>query len=372
MKKLMAWLLVSAMMLGTSVVASAAEVIAGSSSSVNSQDFKSGYTVKGTGDSVQFIKGGSVISTRELETSVLTLTNSEDGGAAIQFTDVEGDVRKVSLGAQNAVTITGKITSLILPSTLSKDVAVFVPSGANIRNMKISSQTKVGVDGIVTNLEIRNGKARVSASGDASISTVKTVNQNAISGVSSSRIEMISDKNYSSSNNSNYNYSSNDPNWTYSSTRDQWYNDIDGRWYDEKSDYDYRYNDRYYDRYYNDDSDWRYDSGRGQWYNYEDGRYYDSKSDYYDYNRNSNGHYSVWGADSDWNSEIGVSRVSTSGDKVTFNCDVSGATIYWNDARVGTTSSGENTINVYVKRSNRLTVEKRGYGEITVSVDGRY
>lgn len=277
--------------------------------------------------SLAIMLGDSVANTYDLESSKITLINSNDGGAAVQFYDDSGDLRKVTLGDQTNVSVSGRMDSLSLYSKLDKDITVEINSDASIRNMRVSSPTKVAVYGDITTLDITANKARVKVFDSGSISTVNTLSKNTIDGVSSSRVKV--------------------------------------RGFVDESTTNERYDDRYY-------QDWYYDSYRGQWYNRYDGRWYDSKSDwYYDNDRRYyDGYYSTWRSDSDRGYGLGVTYISIRNSAVTFDCSEAGATIYWNGANVGKTAAGTNHLeDVFIKEWNNLTLKKDNFETRSFSVD---
>lgn len=275
MKKVLAWSLTASMLLSMGVLSSAAEpsTFAQDSYTALTDHYSANdYSVRVKDGVMAILQGGEVISSYDMDSSKITLVNSDDDGVAIQFKDDSGSIRKITLGSQTEVSISGKLDTLSLYSKLDKNIYVEIDSKTTIRTMKVASPSKVTIYGEVSTLEISNGKARVTVDDSGSVATVNTTNKNAIDGVPSSKVKVKQylDEYASSSSGSSYN-----DEWYYDSYRGQWYNRYDGRWYDRKTD-----RDSYYRRYYED------------------------------------GYYSVWRSEDDWGG-LAVSYISVSNKKLT-------------------------------------------------------
>ena len=103
---------------------------------------------------------------------------------------------------------------------------------------------------------------------------------------------------------------------------------------------------------------------------YEEGTQIDS----FNYGPRSSGTYYRNGRSYGYRSDLGVSGIVDRGDRISFDCDVSGATVRWNGSEIGTTDRGSNTFDVDRNRyrDDRLTISKDGYETEVIYLDNYY
>ena len=122
MKKTMTMLLTAAMILSMSVTAFAAEAK---------------YSVS-VDDDLLTVNNGETKATYQLEDSKLSLSKSNDGGIALSFRTEDEGGKKVTLGEQKDVSISGDIDYLNISQTLDKDYTIQLDEDADIKELYYS------------------------------------------------------------------------------------------------------------------------------------------------------------------------------------------------------------------------------------------
>lgn len=301
MKNFAAFLLAASILASSGLPASAA-VIRKKSASTTSQTVEADYTLRLSDDGFEFIKDGESQGNWQCKTGRYTLARSNEAGSvAVQFTNNNGSLRKVTLGTYGSVKIEGEADYLFLSSTLGANVPVIIASGAEVDDLTVSSEGKVTINGKVDQLDVQDADATITVSGTgASVRRADVVNGTTVKGLDSSRIHTSGTRVISSTKKDS---DSSDRHLTVK------YNASTGKWEERWSDDD------------DDDNGYRY-----------------SRS-------------------------LGVDDVSLRSESVSFECDVSGASVYVDGHYLGKTSKGDNDF--YFRNddddSYTLSIEKSGY-----------
>lgn len=200
MKKILAILLAASMLLSTGVAASAATAKKTASSSASQSAEEYDYVFRVSKKKVASLtKNGKNAGTWDLKSTKVTLEKSTAGGISIKLTLDDGSTKKVSLGKSNALTIGGKFDTLTISSKVSKNAVITIDESAEIDDLKVSFGGKVTVEGEVDSINITTKTASVKVTNSASVDEVVAVDTSTITGVSSSIVELASDK-YGTSN----------------------------------------------------------------------------------------------------------------------------------------------------------------------------
>lgn len=183
MKKMLVCLL-AALMVATSSVASYA---------ATSQSSTKNYSVSLSTSNIEFVKNGKS-SSYDISKGNVTITKSSSGGLSVQFPLASGGSKKITLGAQSALTLNGSIDTLKIDSKVNKDAVITVASKASITTLNVDAPCKVIVDGSASTINITDSDAKVVVSDTAKVSSVTTASKASISGVADSKITVSSKK----------------------------------------------------------------------------------------------------------------------------------------------------------------------------------
>ena len=258
MKKTMAMLLSAAMVMSMGLMASAA-----------TQD----YSVLVDGDKLT-LTNGETRAVYQLDESRLVLSQSSEGGIAVSFSVEDEENKKVTLGSQKDVTVSGDLDRLNISQSLDKEYNIYLDKNADVRDLVSNGDARITVDGEVTRAYLRSGSE----------------NANSVKGLLNHQVKPYEDGPAIDTVSGN----------SSSTTR----------------------------------------------------RYYRS-----------------------YRSDLGVSGVYDRGDRISFECDVAGATVRLNGERIGTTSRGDNTFRIDEDDrdwNDRLTISKDGYDTETIYLDDYY
>lgn len=277
MKKTLAMLMTAAMVLSMGVGASAA----GNEYSISLKNNK--LTLSSSEKTVTY----------QLEESMIRLGQSAEGGIAVSFLDEEDGSKKVSLGNQKQVTVTGDIDQLRIGKVLGKEYSIYLDEDADVNTLFSNGDARIVVDGEITKAYLTSGAAKLTANADSDVETVYAKNENCVKGLLSHRIK-----------------------------------------------------------------------------GYEEGDEIDS----FNYGHRPSGSYYRGGRSYGYRSELGVSGIVDRGDRISFHCDVSGATVRWNGSEIGKTDRGSNSFDVDHNRyrGDRLTISKDGYETEVIYLDDYY
>lgn len=190
MKKTLACVLASMMILSVGMTANAATIKKSSSTTSSQQAKDSSYELIANNKEITIINGRKTIGSYTLKSSRITLAPSTDKGIALQFTDEDSKAKTISLGSATELTVTGKLTNLLLKDTLPSDTKITLDSAAKITSLKVSSASTVTINGTVDAIDITEATAKVTASQNAIVNKVTTVSSKAISGVSSDLVRL--------------------------------------------------------------------------------------------------------------------------------------------------------------------------------------
>ncbi len=136
------------------------------------------YSVKVQNNSVLFIRNGKTEGKYPVNSTSLTMM-SKSGELLVCFYNSQNVYKYITLGKQNAVTVSGTMKSLSLSSSLSKNAKVTVGAASDIGSMQISSASNnVIIQGDVETLNV-SAAAKVSVSKGASINTAKLTSSSA-------------------------------------------------------------------------------------------------------------------------------------------------------------------------------------------------
>ena len=153
-KRILALVLSLAMLLGLSVMASAADT--------------SIYSVKVQDNSVIFLKDGKTVATYAAKDTDIRVMTDDEGDTLVCFYDKQGNYQGISVGTQKTLTIDGTMNTLSLYSTLASDVKVTIPTTAKIENLIINSSSSVTISGKVDEMKV-TGAATIAATKSSSI-----------------------------------------------------------------------------------------------------------------------------------------------------------------------------------------------------------
>ena len=261
MKKTLAMLMTATMVLSMGVGASAAE---------------NGYSISLQNNKLTLSSSENTV-TYQLEEDEILLGQSAAGGIAVSFLDKEDGSKKVSLGEQKQVTVTGDIDQLRISKTLDKEYSIYLDEDADVNTLFSNGDARIVVEGELTKAYLTSGAAKLTAKADSEVDTVYAKNENCVKGLLSHHIKK-----------------------------------------------------------------------------YEEGTQIDS----FNYGPRSSGTYYRNGRSYGYRSDLGVSGIVDRGDRISFDCDVSGATVRWNGSEIGTTDRGSNTFEVdRISEINTVTGE---------------
>ena len=277
MKKTLAMLMTATMVLSMGVGASAAE---------------NGYSISLQNNKLT-LSGSENTVTYQLEEDEILLGQSAAGGISVSFLDKEDGSKKVSLGEQKQVTVTGDIDQLRISKTLDKEYSIYLDEDADVNTLFSNGDARIVVEGELTKAYLTSGAAKLTAKADSEVDTVYAKNENCVKGLLSHHIKK-----------------------------------------------------------------------------YEEGTQIDS----FNYGPRSSGTYYRNGRSYGYRSDLGISGIVDRGDRISFDCDVSGATALWNGSEIGTTDRGSNTFDVDRNRyrDDRLTISKDGYETEVIYLDNYY
>lgn len=300
MKKTMTMLLTAAMILSMGVAANAAEA-------------KYRITVD---DDVLVLDNGETRAEYQLEEPRVFLSKNSKDGIAISFREEEEGSRKIALGTQKDVTISGELDYLSIGKTLGKEYRINLDEDADVRDLFSGGDARIEVDGELTRAYLNSSTAKLTANKGSEVDLVYARNQSSVKGLLSHHVKPYVDGPEIESVT------------RYDADRDRYY------YYDYDED-GYRY------YYYDVNGNRRYDYRRSRYYGYSD---------------------------------LGISNLYDRGDRISFNCEVSGATVRLNGTKLGTTSRGGNTFDIDASRywDDTLTISKDGYDTETIYLDGYY
>lgn len=276
MKKTMSILMTTAMVLSMGISAAAAQP-------------KCSIEVD---DEVLMIHDGKKTASYQLDEARINLSKSKDGGIAVSFVVEEEGSKKVSLGTNKEINVSGDIKNLNIGKALDKNYSINLDEDADIHQLYSAGNARITVDGEIDKAYLSSSGARLTANKGSDVDVVYARNLNSVKGLLTPHVKAYVE----------------DPVVESVPSSD-------------------------YDRYY-----------------YYDGKYYRRYSD------------------------LGVSSIYDHGDTVSFYCDVSGADVYLNGSRIGSTTRGTNTFTVNSDRywNDRLTISKDGYDTETIYLDDYY
>ncbi len=264
MKKATTMLLTAAMILSMGMTAGATEAK---------------YSIY-VGDEELQLRQADKVVTYQLEDSRITLSKNKDDGIAVSFVEEDEGARKISLGTQKSVTVSGELDSLNISKTLDKEYSVKISKKAEIDQLFSSGNAKISVDGDIDEVYLVSTGAKLTANSGSGVELVYAKNKNSVKGILNHKVKPYREP-------------------------------------------------AKVESVYNRDDD---DDDRGYHYRYDD-------------------------------DDLGISRVRDYGNKISFNCEVSGATVRWNGYKIGTTQRGSNTFTVGSSRywDDKLTISKDGF-----------
>ena len=156
MKKTMAMLLSAAMVMSMGLMASAA-----------TQD----YSVLVDGDKLT-LTNGETRAVYQLDESRLVLSQSSEGGIAVSFSVEDEENKKVTLGSQKDVTVSGDLDRLNISQSLDKEYNIYLDKNADVRDLVSNGDARITVDGEVTRAYLRSGSARLTANSSSDVEVV--------------------------------------------------------------------------------------------------------------------------------------------------------------------------------------------------------
>ncbi len=303
--KNLAALLMAASILASSGLPASAAVVRRKTSTASTKTVEADYTLRLDDDGFEFLKDGKSQGNWQCETGRYTLARSNEAGSvAIQFTNKNGSLRKVTLGTYGTVLIEGDVDYLFLSSTLGANVPVIIGSGAEVDDLTVSSEGKVTINGKVDQLDVQDADATITVSGTgASVRRADVVNGTTVKGLDSSRIHTSGTRVITSSKKDS------DSSGRHLTVK---YNAATGKWEE---------------RWGDDDDD--------------DGISYR------------------------YGSKLGIDDVKLRAESVSFECEVSGASVYVDGHYLGKTSKGDNDF-YFTNDDNdsyTLRIEKSGYDD---------
>ena len=172
MKKTIAALMSAAMILSMGLMTSAAT---------------QKYSIE-VSDSVLTITNGQTKAVYELDEPRLVLNQSSKGGIAVSFSEDEGN-KKVSLGTQKDVTVTGDIDQLNISQLLDKDYTIHLDKNADVRDLVSNGDARITVDGEITRAYLRSGSAKLTANTGSDVEVVYAKNANSVKGLLSYNVK---------------------------------------------------------------------------------------------------------------------------------------------------------------------------------------
>ena len=140
MKKTMAMLLSAAMVMSMGLMASAA-----------TQD----YSVLVDGDKLT-LTNGETRAVYQLDESRLVLSQSSEGGIAVSFSVEDEENKKVTLGSQKDVTVSGDLDRLNISQSLDKEYNIYLDKNADVRDLVSNGDARITVDGEVVEKTLRH------------------------------------------------------------------------------------------------------------------------------------------------------------------------------------------------------------------------
>ena len=236
------------------------------------------------------LTNGETRAVYQLDESRLVLSQSSEGGIAVSFSVEDEENKKVTLGSQKDVTVSGDLDRLNISQSLDKEYNIYLDKNADVRDLVSNGDARITVDGEVTRAYLRSGSARLTANSSSDVEVVYAENANSVKGLLNHQVKPYEDGPAIDTVSGN----------SSSTTR----------------------------------------------------RYYRS-----------------------YRSDLGVSGVYDRGDRISFECDVAGATVRLNGERIGTTSRGDNTFRIDEDDrdwNDRLTISKDGYDTETIYLDDYY
>ena len=102
----------------------------------------SNYSLKVQNKYVQFYRGGNLTGSYLSKDGAISL-NSSKGDLLVCFIDSTGKSRRITLGSQSDLSVTGSLPSLSLPKTLDSDVQVTI--GGTVNTLTVAGANKVTV-----------------------------------------------------------------------------------------------------------------------------------------------------------------------------------------------------------------------------------
>ena len=190
MKKTMTMLLTAAMILSMSVTAFAAEAK---------------YSVS-VDDDLLTVNNGETKATYQLEDSKLSLSKSNDGGIALSFRTEDEGGKKVTLGEQKDVSISGDIDYLNISQTLDKDYTIQLDEDADIKELYSDGNAQIKVDGEISRAYLSSSGAKLTANSGSDVEVVYAKNKNSVKGLLSHRVKSYVEPPKIESVSSNYDY----------------------------------------------------------------------------------------------------------------------------------------------------------------------
>lgn len=176
--KLMALLLAFTMIVSTGIIAGAAPA-------ANANEF----SVKVTGNTVAFVKGGATVGSYAAKDTNLTAFTDKDGDLIVRFLSASGKPMWITLGKQANLTVDGKMNSLTLDKSLSKNVSVSIAPTAEAKTLSVRSAGKVEIQGTVTKAFVYSA-ATVTAASTSRISNITVTSKSAkVEAVKGAKIE---------------------------------------------------------------------------------------------------------------------------------------------------------------------------------------
>lgn len=173
MKKTLAMLMTATMVLSMGVGASAAE---------------NGYSISLQNNKLT-LSGSENTVTYQLEEDEILLGQSAAGGIAVSFLDKEDGSKKVSLGEQKQVTVTGDIDQLRISKTLDKEYSIYLDEDADVNTLFSNGDARIVVEGELTKAYLTSGAAKLTAKADSEVDTVYAKNENCVKGLLSHHIK---------------------------------------------------------------------------------------------------------------------------------------------------------------------------------------
>lgn len=141
----------------------------------------SNYSLKVQNKYVQFYRGGNLTGSYLSKDGAISL-NSSKGDLLVCFIDSTGKSRRITLGSQSDLSVTGSLPSLSLPKTLDSDVQVTI--GGTVSTLTVAGANKVTVSrgATVTTAKLTNSKAKLTAASGSSVKSVTAVTKSSVSG----------------------------------------------------------------------------------------------------------------------------------------------------------------------------------------------